>query len=382
MLRDDKIYLSNILPMSYEYYTTLGIEQNASPDEIKKAYRKKAMECHPDRHAGDKAKEAEFKKVNEAYATLSDTQKKSMYDQFGTSEWQQWGFGWFWWFQWGFDVDLGDIFESFFGGSKGQSRRRADVGEDIEIRLRISLEDAIRGTSRLVEFKRKSRCTSCGGNGSKDGNAIKTCISCHGNGQVRQRMQTVFGVMEQAVTCPDCRGSGKIISEKCHVCHGKWLQETLIKKDIDVPAGIESGMSIKIRGEWHMGADGNGDLYIAFEIPDREAGLVRDGENLHYEVHLSPAEAAIGTEKSLDIPILGKKTITIKWGTQHDTELLYKHEGMPSVQKKWAQWHLIIHLMIDIPTRLSSDEKKLYAALLELQGGKKAGKWFFEGIFE
>ncbi len=368
--------------MSYEYYSTLGIERNASTEEIKKAYRKKAMECHPDRHAGDKVKEAEFKKVNEAYATLSDAQKKSMYDQFWTSEWAQGWFGGFGGFQWGFDVDLGDIFESFFGGSGGRGRKRADIGEDIEMRIKISLEDAIRGTSRLVEFKRKSRCESCGGNGAKNGTAIKTCDTCRGSGQVRQRMQTVFGVMEQAVTCPDCRGSWKIISEKCHDCHGKWLQETLVKKDIDVPAGMENGMSIKIRGEWHVGSDGSGDLYIAFEIPDREAGLTRAGADLHYEVKLSPAEAVLGSEKSVDIPVLGKKNITVKSGTQHNTEILYKHEGMPSVQKKWARGHLIVHLVIDIPTKLSNDEKKLYTALLELQGGKKAGKWFFESIFE
>ncbi len=368
--------------MSYEYYSTLGVDRNASADDIKKAYRKKAMECHPDRHAGDKGKEAEFKKVNEAYATLSDAQKKSMYDQFGSPEWAQWGFGGFWGFQWGFDVDLGDIFESFFGGSGGRGRKKADIGEDIEIRIKISLEDAIKWTSRVVEFKRRSSCEKCHGNGAKDGTAIKTCEQCHGQGRVRQRMQTVFGVMEQTVTCPGCSGSGKVISEKCTTCHGKWWQETMMKKDIEVPAGIENGMSIKIRSEGHAGRDGSGDLYATFDLPDREGWLIREGDDLHFAVNITPAEATLGTEKSIEIPVLGKKSLSIKAGTQHDTEILYKHEGMPSVQRKWSKWHLIIHLVIDIPTRLSSDEKKLYAALLELQWGKKAGKGFFEGIFE
>lgn len=363
--------------MAYEYYTTLWVERWASADEIKKAYRKKAMECHPDRHAGDKEKEAEFKRVNEAYSTLSDPQKKSMYDQFGTPEGAGGGFGGF---QWGFDVDIGDIFESFFGGGGGRGRSRADIGEDIEIRIKISLEDAIRGTSRLIEFRRRSTCESCHGNGAKWWIAIKTCEKCHGQGRVRQRMQTMFGVMEQTVACPDCSGTGQVISEKCGDCHGRGWQETSVKKDIEVPAGIENGMSLKMRGEWHMGRDGNGDLYLTFDIPEREAGLTRDGEHLHYEVHISPAEASLGTEKTIDIPVLGKKTLTIKSGTQYGTEILYKHEGMPSVQKKWSQWHLIIHLMIDIPTRLTDDQKKLYEALLQTEWGKKMKKWWLDGI--
>lgn len=368
--------------MSYEYYSTLWIDRNASADEIKKAYRKKAMECHPDRHAWDKDKEAEFKKVNEAYATLSDPQKKSMYDQFGTSEGGG-GFGGFWWwgFQWGFDVDLGDIFESFFGWA-GRGGKKKEVGEDIEIRIKISLEDAIRGTSRLVEYKRRSTCESCHGNGAEWGAALHTCTTCGGQGRVRQRVQTMFWAMEQTVTCPDCRGTGHIITEKCKVCHGKWWQETPIQKNIEVPAGIENGMSLKMRGEGQSGRDGDGDLYITFEIPDREAGLTRDGEDLHYDVTISPAEAVLGKEKSIDIPVLGKKTITIKPGTQHGTEILYKQEGIPSLQKKWSHGHLIIHLLVEIPKKLSRDEEKLYTALLELQWGKKAEKGFFESIFE
>lgn len=365
--------------MSYEYYSLLSVERTASADEIKKAYRKKAMEHHPDRHAGDKAKESEFKKINEAYATLSDPQKKAHYDQFWTNEWGGWGFGGF---QWWFDVDLWDIFESFFGGNSGRNRKRADIGEDIEIRVKISLEDAIRGTSRMIEFKRKSSCKNCSGNGAKNGTAIKSCDECHGNGRVRQRMQTVFGVMEQTVSCPRCDGSGKIITEKCHTCHGKWSEETVIKRDIDVPAGIENGMSIKIRNEWHAGRDGNGDLYIAFEVPDREAGFTREGEHLHYSVSLSPAEATLGTEKTIDIPVLGKRNITIKSWTQYGTEVIYKNEGMASLQRKGSHGHLIIHLNIEIPKKISRDEEKLYTALLEVQWGKKAEKGFFESIFE
>ena len=365
--------------MPYEYYSLLSVERSASAEEIKKAYRKKAMEHHPDRHAGDKSKESEFKKINEAYATLSDSQKKSHYDQFWTTEWSGWGFGWF---QWGFDVDLWDIFESFFGGNGGRNRKRADIGEDIEIRVKISLEDAIRGTGRPIEFKRKSSCMSCSGNGSKNGTEIKTCEECQGNGRVRQRMQTVFGVMEQTVSCPRCSGIGKIITEKCQTCHGKWQEEKLVKKDIDVPAGIENGMSIKIRSEWHAGWDGNGDLYITFEVPEREAGFIREWEHLHYEVTLSPAEATLGTEKNIEIPVLGKKSLHIKSGTQHDTEVVFKHEGLHSLQRKWHRGNLIIHLMIEIPHKLTDDQKQLYEALLHTEWWKQLKKWWLDSLFD
>lgn len=185
----------------------------------------------------------------------------------------------------------------------------------------------------------------------------------------------MFGTIEQAVACHICGGAGKIISEKCSDCHGKGWKESVIKKDIEVPAGIENGMSIKIRGEGHAGRDGSGDLYVGFEIPDREAGLVRDGVDLHCEVRISPAEATLGSERSIDIPIIGKKTLHIKPGTQNDTEILYKQEGIDSVERKGVKGHLIIHLIIDISTKLTGEEKQLYEALLVCQGKKMEKGW-------
>ena len=350
--------------MSHEFYDILGVAREASADEIKKAYRKKAMELHPDRHGGDKAKEAEFKKLNEAYSTLSDPTKKANYDRFGTAEGMGGGFGGG--FQGGFDVDLGDIFSSFFGGGfggGGNGRKRAEVGDDIEIKLKISLEDVIRGSSRLIEFDRQHACEHCHATGGK----TKTCDTCHGTGQVRERVQTVFGVMEQARVCHACNGDGKIITEKCEHCHGKKYTKERIKKDIEIPAGIENGMSIKIRGEGHEGHDGNGDLYITFDAPTREGGLTRDGANLHYEVKLSPAEAAIGTEKVIEIPILGRKTLTIKSATQHGDTITFRDEGIMRLDRKNTKGDLHIHYAIDIPHKLSSEEKKLYEALLHSQ---------------
>ena len=365
--------------MSKEYYSILWVSENATEDEIKKAYRKKAMELHPDRHGGDKIKEAEFKKLNEAYSVLSDPQKKSNYDRFWSAEWMG-GMGGFWWFQWGFDAgDLGDIFSQFFGGGfgGGSSRRRAEIGEDIEIQMKISLEDAIRGSNRTIEFSRETRCIHCHGKWGK----TDTCTTCNGSGQVRERVQTIFGTMEQSRPCSTCHGTGEKIIEKCTYCHGKGKTEEKISKTIDIPAGIENGMSIKMRGEGHGGKDGNGDLYITFSVPDREAGLTRERENLHYEVSLSPAEAVLGTEKTIEIPVLGKKTITVKSGTQYGTEIHFKHEGMPSLERKWTKWHLIIHLIITTPTKLSDDQKSLYEALLHTEWGKPLKKWWLDNLF-
>jgi molecular chaperone DnaJ len=366
--------------MQYEYYTLLEIERTASADEIKRAYKRKAMELHPDRHGGDKTKEAEFKKVNEAYSTLSDPDKKAHYDRFGSTEGMGGMWGGFGGFQWGFDAsDLGDIFSSFFWGGfgGGQGRKRADIGDDIEIKMNISLEDAIRGNNRKVEFRRRTPCETCHGKWG----TTKTCESCHGAGRVRERMQTVFGIMEQERECSMCGGTGEKIVEKCSTCNGKKYIDSVIKKDIEIPAGIEDGMSIKMRWEGHGGRDGSGDLYITFSVPSREGGLERDGHDLHYVVRLSPAEAVLGCEKTIEIPIIGKKTLSVKHGTQGDDIQKFSSEWIARLDRKWSKWDLIIHYSIDIPTKLSSDEKKLYSALLELQGGKKAGKGFFESIF-
>ena len=365
--------------MQYAYYSLLEIERTASADEIKKAYRRKAMEVHPDRHGGDKNKEAEFKKLNEAYSTLSDEQKKAHYDRHGTMDGHG-NMGGFGGFQWGFDgVDLGDIFSSFFGwGMGGWARgRRADIGDDIEIKMSLSLEDAIRWNTRKVEFKRRTACDTCHGKWGK----TTACDTCRGTGQVREQVRTVFGVIEQARVCGTCGGTGEKIMEKCGSCHGKKYHDTLIKKDIEIPAGIENGMSIKIRGEGHGGGDGSWDLYVAFEVPDREGGLERDGHTLHYSVKLSPAEATLGCEKVIEIPVIGKKTLDVKHGTQWDDSVKYTGEWLARLDRRGAKGDLIIHYIIDIPSKPSSDEKKLYSALLEIQSGKTQEKWWLDNFF-
>lgn len=362
--------------MQYEYYSILEIERSASESEIKKAYRKKAMECHPDRCGGDKEKEAEFKKVNEAYATLSDPQKKAHYDRFGTTEWMG-GFGGFG--GGGFDAsDLWDIFSQFFTGGFGGDgpRYRADIGADVEIRLKISLEDAIHGVSRKISYKKNALCSHCDGKGGK----TETCKTCGGTGQVRERVRTVFGMMEQQTTCSACQGKWETIIETCDHCGGRGYVTQSVEKTIEVPKGMEDGMSIKMRGEGHTWRDGNGDLYITFSVPTEEGGLVRRGVDLHYRLALSPAELTLGTTKNVTIPILGKKHIDIKSWTQHDTEITYRGEWLEDISHWGRTGNLIIHIVVDIPTKISSDQKKLYEALMQSEWGK-VKKWWLEELF-
>ena len=365
--------------MQFEYYSLLEIERTATSDEIKKAYRKKAMELHPDRHWWDKQKESEFKKLNEAYSVLSDEQKKAHYDRFGSMDGHGSGFGGGG-FQWGFDVDLGDIFSSFFGGWFGgwaRGGQRKEVWEDIEIEMKVSLEDALKGTNRKIAYNKQVLCHHCSGKWWK----THKCDTCGGAWQVRERVQTVFGVMEQARPCHTCHGKGEKIIERCDHCHGKWHLDEKVEKTIDIPAGIENGMSIKMRDEWNGGKDGNGDLYIAFIVPEKEGWLTRDGANLHYTYPISPAIAALWNQETLDIPILGKKVMNIKGGTQSWMNLIFRNEWAPRLDRKWTKWDFIVHVEVIIPTKLSSDEESLYHALMQIESGKKMKKWWLDGFF-
>lgn len=370
--------------MSKEYYNILWISENATAEEIKKAYRKKAMECHPDRCAGDKTKEAEFKKVNEAYSVLSDPQKKANYDRFGSAEWMWWFGGGFNWFGWGFGggfnaEDLGDIFSQFFGGEFGgqtsRRRNRADIWEDIEIRMKISLEDAIKWVSRKIEYNKNSTCQTCNWKWWER----TTCSKCHGSGQIRERIQTVFGAMEQTRTCDNCRWEWTTITEACSTCNWSGKTTEKITKTIEVPKWIEDTMTIKMRWEWHSGRDGNWDLYITFSIPNEEWGLIRKGADLHYKAKISPAEAVLWNKKTINIPILWKKEIIIGKWTQYGEEIIFRWEWMEKIDG-WKPGNLVIHLIIETPNRLSEDQKKLYEAILKSEWWKPQ-KWWLEEFF-
>lgn len=314
--------------MAYEFYSILEVAREASADEIKKAYRKKAMEYHPDRHGGDKEKEKLFKEVNEAYSTLSDAQKKAHYDRFGSVD-MGGGFGGG---QGGFhtNMDFSDIFESFFGGGfqGGGARRRSSgvEGEDIEIRVKLDFAEAMSGLKKTISYTRKVVCSECIGTGAKKGTEPKECPQCHGAGQVRRRTQTIFGVMEQTGICDQCHGTGKFITEKCAKCQGERRETRKTEKEIDIPAGIDDGMTIKVRGEGNDGIGSKaGDLYITFSIPESIDGLTREDMNLFYTIEIDPVEAILGMKKTLKLPVLGERTVEIKAGTQHGE--IFKFKG-------------------------------------------------------
>lgn len=369
--------------MAFEYYDTLGVGRNATTDEIKRAYRKKAMELHPDRNKGDKAKEAEFKKVAEAYATLSDEQKKAAYDRSGGTTADAFsGFS-----GGGFppDFDVSDIFETFFGGGFGGGGGRAkrrEVGDDIEIRVKTTFEKSVRGGSEEVVYERRRICPECAGTGSEKGKDPKSCPDCAGAGRVRQRMQTVFGAMEQMVSCPRCHGTGKIVEHPCQKCRGEKYVIFKVERKIDVPAGIEDGMTVKIRGEGHEGVDGNGDLYVRFSVPHSEGALERDGADLHFSLALDPIEMVLGCLKKVSIPVIGEREIEVKPGSQHGRSVRFRSEGAPKIPSG-TKGDLVVTFHVRIPEKISPKERELYEALAKERGyGTDSGKGIFGKLFE
>ncbi len=377
--------------MAYEFYTTLGVDRSASPEDIKKAYRKKAMELHPDRHQWDKSKEAEFKKVNEAYSILSDPDKKSGYDRFGTADAGA-GFGGSGGFNgggFGAEFNMGDIFETFFGGSAGfgggasGGGRRREVGSDLEVTVSLTFEEAYAGIQKEISFTKQVICSDCKGTGAKTPHDMANCPDCNGVGRVRRRVQTLFGVAEQTVTCDRCDGTGKVIKTPCPSCKWNRYVEQKRKRTIDIPAGIDDEMTIKLRDEGHEGRDGSGDLYVHFRVPSSFQGLTRDGNTLFFRAEFDPVEFVLGTRKSIGLPILGDREIDLKPGTDSGSELIFKHEWFADVSKKSAQrGNLVIQLILTMPKKLTKKERELYEAIArEKKLDTYDSKGFFEKLF-
>jgi molecular chaperone DnaJ len=375
--------------MANEFYTTLGVTRDASPEDIKKAYRKKAMELHPDRNAGDKTKEAEFKRVNEAYSVLSDASKKSRYDQYGSAEGPQ-GFSGFSGGQWGFgaEFNVGDIFESFFGGGfqwgGGGGSRRREVGADLEVRVALSFAEAYAGVKKEISFDRQTICGECKGSGARSQGDISTCPDCSGSWRVRRRVQTLFGVVEQATECERCDGTGKIIKQACSSCKGHKFVRSTKTRMIDVPAGIADEMQIKLRDEGHEGRDGAGDLYVQFRVPESEGLLSREEHDLVYNAMLDPVEFILGTKKTLDIPLIGKREIDIKPGTDPGSEFIFSGEGFPDISTRAARrGRLVIRLGLEMPKKLTKKEREHYEAIAkEKKLDTYDSKGFFERLFD
>ena len=340
-----------------DYYKTLGIERNASIEDIKKAYRKLAMKYHPDRNKGEKWAEQKFKEVGEAYGILSDSSKRKQYDTFGSAGWGN-PFG-----GWGFqtDFDVGDIFESFFGwwfsggGRQGSTSHR---WEDLEYMMEVNLKTSIYGEKQTIEFNKKIACEECDGQWGKN---KKTCQQCNGNGRVTRTSQTAFWVIQQTVACESCSGSWESFEEICRTCNGAKRQVKSVTVEIDIPAGIDDGMVIKLSWEWNawVGTNSSWDLYVKFSVQTSEKRLKREGVDLHYEIEIDVIEAILGTKKEIIIPILWKRTITIEIGTSIETIVKNIWDGVKYIDRD-MKGDLLIHIHIKIPKKLWKTERELY----------------------
>ncbi len=371
-----------------DYYEVLGVEKGASADEIKKAYRKSAMKYHPDRNPGDKEAEEKFKELGEAYEVLSDDDKRARYDQFGFAGVDPnygggaGGYGGFGGF--GDFGDLGDIFGSFFGGGgggRGRSQNAPRQGENVGARLDITFEEAAFGCEKEVSAQRIENCAACKGTGSADG-VIETCSGCRGTGQVRT-VQNFMGMqMQSQTTCPQCSGRGKIIKTPCTTCRGKGKVRRTQKIKVKVPAGIDAGQSIRVRGEGCVGANGgpNGDLLVEMFIRQHPI-FTRRGMDVLCEVPITFSQAALGAQ--IDVPTIdGKTTYDIPEGTQTGRQFSLPGKGIPQVGNPKRRGNEYFTVVVETPTKLTKEQKELLKKLDDSLDGKSSPKRkkFFETL--
>ncbi len=352
-----------------DFYEVLGVGRSASDDEIKKAYRKMAIQYHPDKNPGDKVSEEKFKEAAEAYEILSNPQKKSRYDQFGhagmggASSGGQGGMNMEDIFsQFGSVFGDDSPFSSFFGGGGGGGGRRQRKGSDLRIKLKLNLEEVANGVEKKIKVKRHVSCKSCGGNGAKNGTELKSCTTCNGQGQVRSVRQTMLGQMVSTNTCPTCNGEGKIVSTRCEPCYGegRTLEEEIIP--IKIPAGVQEGMQLSMGGKGNVPPRGGvaGDLLIVIEEEANEQ-LVRDGNNVIFDLHISFIDATLGA--SVEVPTIdGKARITIEEGTQAGKILRLKGKGIKDING-YGKGDQLIHINVWTPKQLSVDEKAMLEKL-------------------
>ena len=371
-----------------DYYEILGVSKQADAKEIKKAYRKIAIKYHPDKNPDNEEAEEKFKEAAEAYEVLSDEEKRARYDRFGHAGvsgnggfsgggmnmediFEQFGdiFG-----------DQGSPFEAFFRGGGRRRRAAGQRGSNLRIKVPLTLEEIVNGASKKIKVKKQVQCDECEGSGAKDDSSKQTCQTCGGNGMVRQVRSTFLGQMQTTTTCPNCNGTGEVITANCNKCKGEgrvYGEETI---EIDIPAGVEEGMQLSMRGKGNAGKRGGpaGDLLITIEEKPHDE-LERDGQNLIYELHLNFADAALGT--SVEVPTLnGKVKIKIPNGTQSGKIFRLRGKGVPSVQG-YDRGDQLIHVNLWTPKELEAEEKELLEKMREMPNFQpspgKSEKGFF-----
>ena len=369
-----------------DYYEVLGVEKNADADQIKKAYRKKAMQFHPDRNPDDPTAEAKFKEAGEAYEVLSDPDKRARYDQYGHAGVDpnfNPGYGGFGGGGFSGFGDFGDIFGDIFGGgSRRASANAPRKGENVGVRLEITFEEAAFGTEKEVSAPRIENCNTCGGSGSADG-VVETCDRCRGTGQIRTTQNFMGMTMQSTAACPQCNGKGKVIRTPCNTCKGKGKVRRMRKTTVKVPAGVDAEQVVPVRGEGNVGINGgpNGDLMVEIAIK-RHKIFERDGMNVLCELPISFTQAALGAE--IVVPTLdGKVKYTIPEGTQTGTVFRLRDKGIPDVYSRSRRGDQLVRVVVETPTKLSKEQKELLRQLEEALGGAgttSKGKKFFDAV--
>ena len=349
-----------------DYYEILGLKKGASDDEIKKAFRKSAMQYHPDKNPGDKEAEEKFKEVNEAYGILSDKEKKNLYDKFGHAGVDPnagaGGFGGFGGgggttYSGGFEDLFGDLFGGMFGGGGARRRNGPQKGHDLQMGLRIKFKEAAFGAKKKIKLKKNVECTACHGTGAKDGTEKKTCPSCNGTGQVQTMQRTPLGSFSSVSACPDCGGTGEIIETPCPKCNGAKTIKKEVTISVDIPAGVDNDSVIPLRGQGEPGTNGGpaGDLYIVIQVEPHEI-FVRTGNDLRLDIPITFEQAALGA--TLIVPTLKEKvSYKISPGTQPDTVFRLKGKGMKALKgNKYGD--IYVKVILEVPTKLNGDQKK------------------------
>ncbi|MBR5800785.1 MAG: molecular chaperone DnaJ [Lachnospiraceae bacterium] len=347
-----------------DYYEVLGVDKSADDAAIKKAYRALAKKYHPDMNPGDAEAEKKFKEASEAYAILSDPEKKRQYDQFGHAAFEGGagggGFGGFDFSGADFSDIFGDIFGDFFGGGRrGRGNTGPMKGSNIRTSVRITFEEAVFGTEKEIELTLKDECATCHGSGAKPGTSPETCSKCGGKGQVVFTQQSFFGTVRNVQTCPDCNGTGKVVKEKCPDCNGSGYIASRKKIQVSIPAGIDNGQSVRIRDKGEPGVNGGprGDLLVEV-IVGRHATFQRQDQNIFSTVPISFALAALGGEVVIDT-VDGKVIYDVKAGTQTDTKVRLKNKGVPSIRNKEVRGDHYVTLVVQTPEKLSAEAKEL-----------------------
>lgn len=368
--------------MRRDYYEVLGVPRDASSNDIKKAYRKLAMQYHPDRNPGDKTAEEKFKEASEAYEVLKDPQKRAQYDRFGHegAAGVRNGFA-------GFDFDLSDalrtfmsegFFSDFFGTSQSRGRRQ-HRGADLQLRLKLSLEEIATGVEKKIKLRRYVRCNDCNGTGAQRGSSNITCPYCKGAGEIRQSSRSIFGQFVNITTCPHCHGEGSVVAEPCLTCNGEGRVKGERSINVKIPAGVSTGNYISLEGEGHVGKNGGpaGDAIILIEEQEHKL-FERHGDDVLYHLYISFSQAALGDK--VEVPTLkNKATLNIPAGIQSGKILRLKGKGIPHLNGYHTGDQLVaVHVWT--PTKLSEREKKLLVELSNCEGLKppKGDKSFFQ----